>query len=81
MKHPVLFLSTLIRTLKRDWFWPEQCDTIEDTRVLCARAAQVYNTEHPIPLWECGAHTNSLISSNYPACARTRGDPQKDWSP
>jgi putative transposase len=37
----------LIRTLKADWLWLEECDTFAEAEALVRRAVTEYNLEHP----------------------------------
>lgn len=40
-------VESIIGTLKQDWLWLEECDTIDEAHELCQRATTEYNCDHP----------------------------------
>lgn len=40
-------VESLIGTLKQDWLWLRECESIDEARSLCSSAVSEYNTDHP----------------------------------
>lgn len=40
-------VESLIGTLKQDWLWLHECESIDEARLLCSSAVSEYNTDHP----------------------------------
>jgi len=40
-------VESVIGTLKQDWLWLEECETINEAHELCQRAITEYNYDHP----------------------------------
>lgn len=41
------YVESLIGTLKQDWLWLHECDTMDEARSLCLTAVSEYNADHP----------------------------------
>jgi putative transposase len=40
-------VESLIGTLKQDWLWLHECDSMDEARSLCLKAVSEYNSDHP----------------------------------
>jgi putative transposase len=40
-------VESLIGTLKQDWLWLTDCDSLDEARTLCFTAVSEYNSDHP----------------------------------
>jgi transposase InsO family protein len=40
-------VESLIGTLKQDWLWLHECESIDEARSLCSSAVSEYNADHP----------------------------------
>jgi len=54
-------VESLIGTLKQDWLWLTDCDSLDEARVLCSTAVSEYNADHPhssLGMWSPNEFTN-----------------------